>query len=73
MTANQRSLEELTRTAMSLLVRELGASDAARFLAQYQTDRGDYTDERSQTLSGISEEQYRTDLDRIKRAMPVAN
>jgi hypothetical protein len=42
----KRSLPELTEDATSLLCRELGVANTLRFLRQFRSDTGDYTEER---------------------------
>ncbi len=44
--ATPLSLAEVTSRAISLLSRELGPADAARFVAQFSGGSGDYTADR---------------------------
>jgi hypothetical protein len=46
MTTPARSLDEVTEEAIEILYRELGIVDTVRFLRQFATDLGDYTQER---------------------------
>lgn len=46
MTVQPKPLAEVTRQAIEVLARELGAADAARFVNQFSTGYGDYTAER---------------------------
>jgi hypothetical protein len=46
MTVQPKPLVEVTRQAVEVLARELGAADAARFINQFSTGHGDYTAER---------------------------
>ena len=41
---------ELRRRALEILVRELGYSDAMRFMLQYESGSGDYTRDRDSFL-----------------------
>jgi hypothetical protein len=41
---------ELRRRGLEVLIRELGYSNAMRFMLQYDTGRGDYTKERYEFL-----------------------
>lgn len=41
-----RSLPELTQEAIDLLCRKLGVTNTLRFLRQFRTDTGDYTEDR---------------------------
>lgn len=49
-----RPLSEITEQAIRLLVRELGAADAARFISQFSTGYGDYTKERKEFFKGLT-------------------
>jgi hypothetical protein len=43
-----RPLSEITEEGIRLLVREMGAADAARFISQFTTGYGDYTEQRKE-------------------------
>jgi len=49
-----RPLHEINDQAMRLLVREMGAADAARFIGQFTTGYGDYTEERKKLFEGLT-------------------
>ncbi|MDZ4700921.1 MAG: hypothetical protein SH809_14525 [Rhodothermales bacterium] len=49
-----RSLQEITEQAIRVLVRELGAADAARFIGQFTTGYGDYTAERKELFKDVT-------------------
>lgn len=49
-----RSLSEINELAIRLLVREMGAADAARFISQFTTGYGDYTEERKTLFKDVS-------------------
>lgn len=51
MTVPNTPLNEITREATRVLVRELGVARTIRFLGQYRTGTGDYTAERHRFLS----------------------
>ena len=51
MTVPTQPLSEVTREAVSVLVRELGVARTLRFLGQYRTGQGDYTAERERFLN----------------------
>ncbi len=51
MTVPTQPLSEVTREAVSVLVRELGVARTLRFLGQYRTGHGNYTAERERFLS----------------------
>ncbi len=65
MTVQTRTLHEIDRAGRAALVRELGVVDALRFIGQYSSGTGDYTEERKQWL-----EEETTDalFDQIKEA-----
>lgn len=48
MTVPTRPLADVTRRAIEVLTRELGAADTLRFVNQFTTGLGDYTAEREQ-------------------------
>jgi hypothetical protein len=52
-----RPLSEITEQAIRLLVREMGAADAARFISQFTTGYGDYTKERRELFKGLTIEE----------------
>lgn len=47
MNRKQKPLVELTEEALQILQRELGTADTIRFLRQFSTGLGNYTDERA--------------------------
>lgn len=57
MTANRVSIAEITAKAINILCRELGAVNTVRFLNQFSTGFGDYTQERDQILGDATVEQ----------------
>jgi hypothetical protein len=57
MTVQTRPLAEVTRRAIEVLTRELGAADTLRFVNQFTTGLGDYTAERDQLFGEESLEQ----------------
>ncbi len=52
-----RPLNEINEQAIRLLVREMGAADAARFISQFTTGYGDYTKERKELFKDLTIEQ----------------
>lgn len=52
-----RPLNEINEQAIRLLVREMGAADAARFISQFTTGYGDYTKERKELFKDLTMEQ----------------
>lgn len=61
MNAETGSLDELNDEALQLLMKELGVAKTARFLQQFTTGSGNYTEERKElfedwTLDDVLEE-----------------
>lgn len=61
-----RPLHEINDQAMRLLVREMGAADAARFIGQFTTGYGDYTEQRKETFDGLTLEEAVREIKRMK-------
>lgn len=53
MTTHTPPLSEITREAVSVLVRELGVARTLRFLRQYRVGQDDYTAERHTFLDDL--------------------
>ncbi len=60
------SLAELRRRGFEVLVRELGAADALRFLHLYGAGQGDYTQNRDKWLGGLTIEQIEEEIRQMK-------
>ena len=50
------TLEDIRRKGYEVLARELGPVGMIRFLQQFETGRGDYTEERHEWLTGSVDE-----------------
>jgi hypothetical protein len=46
MSVRRRTLDEIRQLGFEILARELGPADFIRFLQQFETGQGDYTEER---------------------------
>ena len=68
MTVQTRSLTDITRRAIEVLTRELGAADTLRFVNQFTTGLGDYTTEREQMLGEETLDQI---ISKIKAKSPA--
>ncbi len=55
-------LAEVTRRAISLLARELGPADTARFVAQFSAGSGDYTADRVAAFAGRTVAELAADI-----------
>jgi len=49
-----RPLSEINEEAIRLLSQEMGAADTARFINQFTTGFGDYTEERKKLFKGLT-------------------
>jgi hypothetical protein len=54
MTVEIKPLVEVTHRAITLLSREIGVVDTIRFLNQFATGTGNYTEEREAFLEGVT-------------------
>ncbi len=57
-----RPLSEINQQATAILAREMGIADALRFLNQFSSGSGDYTNERDQWLGNLSLEQITSEI-----------
>lgn len=57
-----RPLSEINQQAIEILAREMGVVDALRFLNQFSSGVGDYTEERKQWLDSLSLEQITSEI-----------
>lgn len=57
MTAPVRPLSEINEEAIRLLSKEMGAADTARFISQFTTGFGNYTEERKELFEGVTLEE----------------
>lgn len=62
MTAKMKPLAEVTRQAIEILSRELGMTDTMRFIGQFTTGQGDYTEEREALVGQATLEQIVTEI-----------
>ncbi len=59
---------ELRERGLAALIRELGPSNALRFLSLFRDGQGDYTRERDQWLAGVQPEDLARLVDRPSSA-----
>lgn len=52
-----RPLSDINEEAIRLLSREMGAADTARFISQFTTGFGNYTEEREELFEGLTLEE----------------
>jgi hypothetical protein len=65
MTAHVRPLADVTHEAIRVLGRELGVVDTIRFINQFSSGYGNYTEERKALFAGMSLDQI---LDQIRKS-----
>jgi hypothetical protein len=59
-------LQEITASALHLLCREMGVVNTMRFLNQFTTGYGNYTEEREQLFGQMSVEEITTEIKRLR-------
>lgn len=69
MTAESKSLTEITQEAIRLLLREMGIVNTLRFLNQYTTGYGNYTKERAQLFGRLTLDEI---IAEMKKDRPTA-
>jgi hypothetical protein len=67
MTVPPVPLAEITVTGIRVLCREMGAVNAARFLNQFTTGLGDYTEERDQLIGEPTVDELLAQIKRRKK------
>jgi hypothetical protein len=66
-----KPLAEVTQRAIHVLSREMGVSDTMRFLNQFVTGSGNYTEERSALFQGLSLDDILSDIRRSNPQEPA--
>jgi hypothetical protein len=62
-----KPLTEITEDALRILYRELGVVNTVRFLNQFMTGLGDYTQERAETMGNETVEELVEAIERQSR------
>jgi hypothetical protein len=57
MSTTAKPLSEITEEAIAILSREMGVANTLRFLSQFTTGNGNYTEERDALERGLSVEE----------------
>ena len=70
MIAEPRPLAEITQTALKVLYREIGVVNTVRFINQFTTGYGDYTQEREQLFAHLTLDDLVTEIKRQRPASP---
>ncbi len=68
MITDSRPLVEINQQAISLLYKELGVTDAVRFLKQFTQGYGNYTQERDALFANKSLEEIINEIEKRKNA-----
>jgi hypothetical protein len=66
MSVSVKPLAEITHEAISLLSREMGVADTLRFLGQFASGTGNYTEERDALLGDLTLEEIVAEARRIQ-------
>jgi hypothetical protein len=61
-----RPITEITDQAMTLLIREMGLADMMRFLRQFNTGMGNYTEERDALFGDLTLEEISARARRLR-------
>lgn len=72
MTVNVKPLVEINQEALRLLYRELGVVNAVRFLRQFTTGFGDYTQERDLLFEDLTLDALWETLEEEERENPTS-
>ncbi len=72
MTVNVKPLVEINQEALRLLYRELGVVNAVRFLRQFTTGFGDYTQERDLLFEDLTLDALWGTLEEEERENPTS-
>ena len=59
-------LEEVTQRAIRILSREMGVADTMRFVKQFVTDAGNYTDECEELFANVSLDEILAEVKRSR-------
>jgi hypothetical protein len=62
-----KPLAEITHDAINLLVKNMGASDAMRFVRQYTLGYGDYTMERDELFKDLSVDDIMNEIEEMRK------
>ncbi|XHX80081.1 MAG: hypothetical protein RBJ76_09200 [Stenomitos frigidus ULC029] len=54
MSVQPKSLNQMTQDAIAILIKEMGIANTLRFLNQFSTGYGDYTDERAARFKDLT-------------------
>jgi hypothetical protein len=66
MTSQAKSLTSITNQALHVLAREIGAVDTMRFLGQFSTGTGNYTEERAALFDHLTLDDILAEIKEVK-------
>ena len=66
MSIKMRPLSEITEQAITLLAREIGIADTIRFISQFSSGYGNYTEERDALFGALTLEDIFEELDQSR-------
>ena len=72
MIAEPRPLVEVTQEAIRLLYKELGVVNTVRFIGQFTTGYGNYTEEREELFAGKTLEELVDEIKQNRKRRPTA-
>lgn len=68
MTTPAKPLTEITSQAINVLTKEIGITDTLRFLGQFSTGTGNYTEERTKLFDQLTLDEVLTEIRENPRA-----
>jgi hypothetical protein len=68
-----RPLAEITHLAFKMLYKEIGIVNTVRFISQFTTGYGDYTQERSQLFADMTLKDWVAEINRMQKDTPDHN
>lgn len=67
MTVEVKPLAEITQEALALLCKQLGVANTIRFVNQFTTGYGNYTEERQSMFAAMSLEEIVAEIERTRK------
>lgn len=70
MTLQLKPLTEITHTAIQVLCKEIGVVNTIRFINQFSTGHGNYTEERRQLFGDLSLDNIVAEIKQMRKPEP---
>ena len=67
MTLEVKPLAEITEEAISVLCRNIGIANTMRFIGQFSTGHGDYTEERREMFANLTIEEIAKEIEQERQ------